>query len=400
MDRQPICENKPDQVIIVTNIPSPYRTFLYDSLQDAFDTIGIGFCVHYLAVTEHDRHWSFEGEKVRHRHRFEPGFHLNSSMYRHINLGAPFRLARLRNTLVIVGGYDNFATLMLTLLPRHASVVRMLWTESNHYSEARKGGIARALKRRAIGSYDGYLVPGAWARDFVVNHCPASSARPFVSMPNTIDEESFLAAVSLVDSHQERIAAGIRKDDVMVFVSARLESFKNVLFTVKNLPDEFWRRCILCIAGTGSEMEAIGMFARELGIESRLILLGQIPAERMPAYYIMADLFLLPSLQDPSPLSCIEAITCGLPLALSSHIGNHPEVLETGVNGFLFDPNSKAEISAVGSKIAALSSDELMRMGERSRVIAREKFATRHVVSNTVERILAIYAAKTALPID
>jgi len=396
MKRQSSMNKKPDKVVIVTNIPSPYRTFLYDTLQDAFEAIGIGFCVHYLSVTEHDRHWHFDGAKVRHSHRFEPGFHLNSSMYRHINLGAPFRLARLKNTLVIVGGYDNFATLILTLLPRHASVVRMLWTESNHYSEARKGGIASAIKRHAIGSYHGYLVPGAWARDFVITHCPASAARPFVSMPNTIDEESFLAAVSPVDSTQERIAAGISKDDVMVFVSARLELFKNVLFTVKSLPDEFWQRCVLCVAGTGSEKKMLAQYARERGIESRLILLGQIPAERMPACYLMADLFLLPSLQDPSPLSCVEAMTCGLPLALSSHIGNHPEVLETGVNGFLFDPNSRAEISAVGSKIAALSRDELKRMGERSRVIALERFATRHLVSATVERILAIYAAKTA----
>jgi glycosyltransferase involved in cell wall biosynthesis len=191
---------------------------------------------------------------------------------------------------------------MLTLLPKHKTTVRILWSESNQLSESKRSVMAHTLKRHAIGSYDGFLVPGAWARDFVQRFIGVSSDRPHVMVPNTIDEESFLSALAQHDRRSERLEAGIDDKSLMVFVSARLETFKNVLFTVTSLPDEFWRACVLFVAGTGSESEALACYAREHGIEERLRLLGQIPAEKMPSYYQMADLFLLPSLQDPSPL--------------------------------------------------------------------------------------------------
>jgi glycosyltransferase involved in cell wall biosynthesis len=66
-------------------------------------------------------------------------------------------------------------------------------------------------------------------------------------------------------------------------------------------------------------------------------LVGQKTETEMVRLYAAADLFVLPSLIDPSPLSPIEACAAQLPLLASRRIGNYDDVLEDGTNGWGFD---------------------------------------------------------------
>ena len=36
-------------------------------------------------------------------------------------------------------------------------------------------------------------------------------------------------------------------------------------------------------------------------------------------------------------MTCIEALWSGLPLLVSKHVGNYPEVIDIGKNGYVFD---------------------------------------------------------------
>ena len=58
-------------------------------------------------------------------------------------------------------------------------------------------------------------------------------------------------------------------------------------------------------------------------------------------------------------MTCIEALWAGLPLFISEHCGNYPEVIDSGKNGFVFTYKNVEVASELLEKL--LSQSELMR---------------------------------------
>lgn len=61
-----------------------------------------------------------------------------------------------------------------------------------------------------------------------------------------------------------------------------------------------------------------------------------LPQEQMREFYNSADIYIVASTMDGTPNTALEAAACGRPI-LSNSIGNMPEFIEDGVNGFLVD---------------------------------------------------------------
>jgi glycosyltransferase involved in cell wall biosynthesis len=99
----------------------------------------------------------------------------------------------------------------------------------------------------------------------------------------------------------------------------------------------------------------------------------------------------LPSLKDPSPLSPIEAIAAGLPILVSSRIGNLEDVLAEGINGWSYDPfdeiNKGKEIV---SKISNLKKEDFKKKGNASSNRYNLKFNTRDCIENNAKDLKEI----------
>ena len=54
-------------------------------------------------------------------------------------------------------------------------------------------------------------------------------------------------------------------------------------------------------------------------------------------YYAVADVFILPTIEDNWSLVIPEAMSCGLPVSTSIYNGCHPELVKKDVNGITFD---------------------------------------------------------------
>jgi glycosyltransferase involved in cell wall biosynthesis len=73
----------------------------------------------------------------------------------------------------------------------------------------------------------------------------------------------------------------------------------------------------------------------QLGINDRIHFTGWVSHDHLPAFYNLADLFVLPSLHEGFGIPLLEAMTCGCPV-LTSTTGSPPEVVEDA--GYLVDP--------------------------------------------------------------
>jgi L-malate glycosyltransferase len=92
----------------------------------------------------------------------------------------------------------------------------------------------------------------------------------------------------------------------------------------------------LLMVGDGPDRSRAFELASELGISGRVSFLGSFP--RIEELISVCDLFLLPSTQESFGLAALEAMASGVPV-VASNIGGIPEVVQDGVNGYLFNPH-------------------------------------------------------------
>ncbi len=90
------------------------------------------------------------------------------------------------------------------------------------------------------------------------------------------------------------------------------------------------------IAGKGIQNKELLRLAKELGIESRVHLIGY--RTDVSELYKMADLYVLPSLREGLNVSLMEAMSSGLP-CIASNIRGNRDLIDDNKGGYLVSPN-------------------------------------------------------------
>ena len=125
----------------------------------------------------------------------------------------------------------------------------------------------------------------------------------------------------------------------------------------------------LCMVGDGPDRQDVEIRAFRLGIVRDCLFLGY--QDDVAPFYAAFDALVLPSANEGTPVSAIEALASGRPV-VATRVGGVPDVVRDGIDGFLVDPG---DVDALADRLADLASDPDLarRMGEtgRSRVLSR-----------------------------
>ena len=103
--------------------------------------------------------------------------------------------------------------------------------------------------------------------------------------------------------------------------------------------------------------------------------------------YQMADVFCLPSLWEGFPNVICEAMSCGLPV-LCGRICDNADIVQEGVNGFMFDPSSVEDMINVITRFVELDSKTKQVMEQKSRELALSSFSSDLFVKKYLEIIV------------
>ena len=359
-------------LVVLTNIPTPYRTAFFDALAAEAAIAGNPFHVLYCAKTEPGRHWPYEPAKMRHAHTVLRGFRPPlRGMHAHLNPGVLVELNRLKpDTLIIAGAWNTPTMLMATLGTRSSHPRRIFWSEGHADAALHKGGIIAWLRRRIHRAFDAFAVPNAKSAEWAL--AQAGCPRPIVTLPNAIDAK-FFARPSGGARADSRPTLGLEGEGrVLVQVSA-LTARKGVVELAQAflaLPAEERRGAKLLFVGDGELRTQLNALAAESAGAIRV--LGQLPPEEVRSVLWAADAFVLNTRLDPNPLSAIEAAAAGLPVVMSAAAGNIREVVEEPKTGFVIrDP---ADPSEALRAVLSASDTDLAAMGERAAQVARTQF--------------------------
>ena len=119
------------------------------------------------------------------------------------------------------------------------------------------------------------------------------------------------------------------------------------------------------------------------GVAGHVVFTGPVPHATMPEYFRAADIFVLPSLYDNAPLTCLEAISSGVAMVGTS-AGGMKEYVVSGESGTIIPP---ADVDALAEALIDLfqNDDKRKSYGEEARKRALELFDRRITAAKTVE---------------
>ena len=372
-------------LVVLTNIPTPYRTAFFDALAEEASRAGKRFHVLYCAKTEPGRHWPYDPSKMRHAHTVLRGFHRSlTGIHAHLNPGVLAELNLLKPDTLLVAGSWNTPTMLIAGLNIYSPHPRrFFWSEGHADAALHKGGLIAWVRRRVYRTFDGFAVPNAKSAEWALEQ--AGSPRPIVTLPNAIDAK-FFARPSAGARAESRQALGLEVEGrVLVQVSA-LSQRKGVVDLAEKflaLPEAERRGAKLLFVGDGELRGALDALAGKSAGAIRM--LGQLPPEEVRRVLWAADAFILNTRLDPNPLSAIEAAAAGLPVVMSAAAGNVREVVEVPNAGFVIrDP---ADASEALRSVLAASDVELAAMGERAAQVARTQFDAVAVARSLVKQL-------------
>ena len=351
-------------LVVLTNIPTPYRTAFFDALAEAAACAGKRFHVLYCAKTEPGRHWPYEPAKMKHAHTVLRGFHPSlTGIHAHLNPGVLAELNLLKPDTLLLAGSWNTPTMLIAGLNIYAPAPRrFFWSEGHADAALHKSGLIAWLRRRVYRTFDGFAVPNAKSAEWAI--AQAGAPRPVVTLPNAIDAK-FFARPSAETRQEARRQLGLAGSGRVLLQVGLLDSAKGA----PELAEAFLRMrstmaigTVLAFAGSGPAESGLKDLASKS--EGSVRLLGQLAPEGVRAALWAADVFVLNTRRDANPLSAIEASAAGLPIVMSAAAGNVGEIVEAPDAGFVIrDPADPTE--ALRAVLAA-SDEQLAAMGSRA----------------------------------
>ena len=128
----------------------------------------------------------------------------------------------------------------------------------------------------------------------------------------------------------------------------------DIVLAMKRLLDRGVDAC-LCLVGDGPDREATEQLAHDLGIVDRCLFLGY--QDDVAPFYAAFDALVLPSANEGTPVSAIEALAGGRPV-VATRVGGVPDVVRDGVDGFLVEPG---DVDALADRLGQLAADPELR---------------------------------------
>lgn len=275
-------------------------------------------------------------------------------------------VARLAAPVKIIAMMHNgtfFCAIARRYLAMDATLIGSIHGNITAYfkSERRKASWwEQQVIRVALAVPDGIITPSQGvAADLIENHGARDDL--IKSIPNGIDAES------ICEMARQPIL-GLRKASPWIITACRLAPQKDFMTLFRAfLIVRSKREVQLILVGDGEQRETVENMIIEMGLGDDVVMTGF--QENPYKYLSMADVAVLSSFYEGSPVAIIEAFALGLPQVVTDCPSGPGELVEDGINGFLVKPG---DAETMADRLLRLLDDAPLRseMREAARLTA------------------------------
>jgi glycosyltransferase involved in cell wall biosynthesis len=273
---------------------------------------------------------------------------------------------------VAINGYSSWDAWFLLAWCRTRGAFPILMSDSK-WDDAPRKILFEKAKKRLVGLYGAALCAGTAQRAYLESL--GMSPNKIFDGYDVVDNQFFSEQSDLVRRSPDsfRRLPGLEDPRPYFLASARFIPRKNFLTLLRayafyreecrSAGREAWR---LVLLGDGPQRAAIAQEIQTLNLQNDVVLAGVHAFRHLPVYYGLASAFIHPPLQDQWGLVVNEAMASGLAVLVSRGAGCAADLVEDGVEGFLFDPQDAACLSRMMNRISSGQVD-LQKMGAAAR---------------------------------
>lgn len=330
------------RVLLVTNIPTPYRIPLFNELHAQLSALGISFKVVFAALGYPRRKWEIDMTQctfpweVLQSGRFS-SHDPESALFTYSGLGRI--LAAEPDTLVIVGGFSP-ATSRLWLRSLFSRTTYLIWSGAIPREGHPDSWFRRWQRRRLVARASGFIAYGTLARDYLIS-LGAPPAAVSIGI-NTVDSDFFRGTSTRV--HRE-LAQPSHLTKLIHVGELSTRKRVDLLFRAVALLSQTRQDFVLQLIGSGPEEERLRALSVKLGIFGKVEFMGFKQKPEIADYLARADCFLFPTGFDIWGLVMVEAMAAGLVCLASVHAGATVDLIKDGETGFAVDFDDSASVA-------------------------------------------------------
>ena len=359
----------PLRVAAIFEIPTPYRQPIFEKIVERED-LKVDF--YFLSRAQQDRYWDtnlFQELPAV----FLPGKQICFKGYHtvYINFHVKKVLSKGKYDLFVLNGYAQPALFFLLRYCWKNSVPYVMVTES-HLGKKRSPFL-RLLKdayvRKVYQRSKANLVMGSASKEYVISYgAPKDKIYDF---PNTIDGPTYSSLIIKERDRKEqlKIEFNIQNEKVVLFVGT-LNKRKGVHHLVEAFQQIIKRHPDVCLllAGTGSMEQELRTLTNLNALEKKIIFTGFVQPKNLSKVYAVADIFVLPSIEEPFGAVICEAMAAGLPIIATRTVGAAADFVHHEENGMIVSPAKVEDLIDAMDKLL-INDQKRKEMGNRSREI-------------------------------
>ncbi len=180
------------------------------------------------------------------------------------------------------------------------------------------------------------------------------------------------------EGKQLRKELSIQDDEILVSTIGPFKPQKNLSDFIKtaHIVNQQNKKIKFVITGDGVLRTELEKLIKDLKLEKTVFLIGW--RTDIPNILYSSDIFSMTSLWEGMPVVSINAMYCGIPMAVNA-VDGQIDIVKDGVTGFLIKPG---DIQQMANKILLLASDNDLRFSfaEESKKAIDETYTTEHMI--------------------
>lgn len=357
-------------VVIITNIPAPYRVDFFDYLKKNYKNYQ--FTIIYSSKNEDNRKWNIELEKMENSIFLESKTIKIKKRYDNYYLHIPVGVSKVLKSIqpdIVVGSEYNPTVIQALCYCKKNRIPYISWTDGTLHSERNRNFIQKFLRRFVVANANSYISSSTKSKEAQIYY-GAAEEKCHISYL-AVDVEKYI---------QRPCGMGMGK---ILYVGSLIER-KGVDLLLEALTklNHEWS---LYLAGDGPEKDKLKKLAEDLQIADKVHFLGQLSRSELLLYYADSDLFVLPTREDCFALVILEAMCSSLPIVCSKYADGAYDLIEDGENGFIVDPYDAKGFALYIDKI--LSDKALCARMQKQSARILEKFRFANIAKGYMEAI-------------